>query len=75
MSERDDLLTAAMQLPEPDRLILANQLMDTLPDDMPGLADDSQEFLQELERRSTDHEGAVSWDELRDDLSRRLRQS
>ena len=75
MTTRDDILTAALQLPEPDRLILANQLMDTLPEDLPGLSDDSPEFLEELERRSGDQEGTVSWDDLRDDLSRRLRQS
>jgi hypothetical protein len=41
-----------------------------LPDELPGLADDASDFVEELERRSGDWEGAVPWEALRDELRR-----
>jgi hypothetical protein len=67
---RDEILKAALQLSEADRLAIANELMDTLPEDAPGLRDDDPEFTQELERRSGDLEGSMTWEELREEFRR-----
>jgi hypothetical protein len=67
---RDEILDAALQLPESDRLAIASRLMETIPEDFPGLADDDPEFDAELKRRSGDTEGSISWEELRDELRR-----
>lgn len=69
-STRDDLLDAAMKLSETDRLILANRLLDTLTGDMPGLSLDNPALAEELDRRSGQWEGSVSWEELRQELER-----
>jgi len=67
---RDDILNAALQLSEDDRMVIAGRLLETLPDDPPGLAADGPDFEAELERRSGDWEGAISWEELRDESRR-----
>ena len=46
---RDEILDAALRLPESDRLVIASRLMETLPDDLPGLSDDDPEFAAELD--------------------------
>jgi len=66
--DRKQLFDAALQLTEADRLILANQLLETLPDDLPGLNSDDPQFMDELLRRSGDMEGSAAWEELRDEL-------
>lgn len=65
---RDEILNAALSLPESDRLAIANRLLDTLPEDSPGLSDEDPQFAAELDRRSGDLAGAVPWEELRDQL-------
>jgi putative addiction module component (TIGR02574 family) len=65
---RDEILTAALQLSESDRLAIVNRLLDTLPADAPDLAVDDPDLAEELQRRSGDWDGAVPWDELRDEL-------
>lgn len=62
-----EILQAALQLSESDRLTLADRLLATLPQDFPGLSDDADEFEQELDRRSGDSNGAVRWEDLRDE--------
>lgn len=57
-SNADLILQSALRLPELERLEIANRLMDSLPD-LPGLALDDPELLQELERRAGDLDGAV----------------
>lgn len=66
---RDEVLSAALGLSEADRLAIAVRLMDTLPDDSPGLPDDD-DFAAELDRRAGDFEGAVDWSDLRNELRR-----
>jgi hypothetical protein len=61
---RDEILDAALKLTEADRLLLVSQLMDTLPDDLPGLPDDDPTFLEELERRAKDSDSTISASEL-----------
>lgn len=64
----DEILDAALQLPESDRLSIASRLLDTLPDHPPGLSDDDPQFAAELDRRSGDLTGAIPWEQLRDEL-------
>jgi hypothetical protein len=61
---RDEVLNAALALSKADRLLVATRLMDTLPEDPPGLSWDDPGFLEELERRSQDRESAVPAAEL-----------
>jgi hypothetical protein len=65
---RDEILDAALRLPESDRLVIASRLMETLPDDLPGLSEDDPEFDAELDRRSGDIDESVPWEQLRDEL-------
>ena len=64
----DDIVKAALQLSEQERLDIASRLLETLPDEPPGLSADSPEFFAELERRSGEWEGAIPWEEVRDSL-------
>jgi hypothetical protein len=66
-ASRETILEAALQLPEADRLVIASRLLDTLPEDLPGLSDDDADFAAELDRRSGDWEGSVPWEVLRDE--------
>ena len=67
-SNRDEVLDAALQLSEADRLVIVNRLLESLPEEPPGLALDDAEFAEELERRSGDWDGAVAWEQLQDEL-------
>jgi putative addiction module component (TIGR02574 family) len=67
-SASDDLLTAALQLPEDERLILASRILESVPDEPAGLSIDDPELLQELNRRSADLEGAIPWETLKDEI-------
>ena len=62
----DEVLDSALRLPANDRLLIASRLLATLPDEFADsdLLDDA-EFTAELERRSGDWLGAVSWDDLK----------
>lgn len=60
---RDEILQAPLRLPDADRLAIANQLLETLPEDV----DDDSSFAEELGRRSGNWEGAISWDQLREE--------
>ena len=64
----DEILDAALQLAEGDRLAIVNRLLESLPEDPPGLVLDEDEFANELQRRSGDQEGAVPWEQLREEL-------
>jgi hypothetical protein len=70
-STRDEVLQAALLLPEADRVLIVNRLLDTLPDNLSGIVYDDPEFAAELERRSGDWKGAVPWEELKKELGRR----
>lgn len=60
----DEVLAAALLLSESDRLLIATRLMDTVPDEPPGMCWDDPGFLEELERRSQDSEGSIPASEL-----------
>ncbi|MEX2119898.1 MAG: hypothetical protein WD847_09920 [Pirellulales bacterium] len=63
-ASRDEILDAALKLPEADRLVIVRRLLDTLPDDIAGLSDDDPGFLEELERRAGDTEATIPVSEL-----------
>ena len=67
---RDDLFDAVLRLPEEDRISIVSQLLETLPADAPGWRDDDPNLLAELDRRSGDWDGAVTWEQLRDETRR-----
>lgn len=50
----DEILNAALKLPESERLSIATQLLSTLPSDMVDEFADDEELLEELERRAND---------------------
>ena len=58
------LLEAAMKLPEDERLLLASQIMETLPSEDLTTSLDDLHLLAELNRRFSDPQGAVAWSEL-----------
>ncbi len=60
----DEIIDAALKLPESDRLLIAARLLDTLPDDYPGLSEDEAGFMDELERRANDTEATIPVSEL-----------
>ena len=64
-----ELLDAVLALPEADRALLAEALLDTLAPDLDAASDDALEA--ELDRRFAeairDPAATVSWSELRDE--------
>jgi len=63
-TSRDQIFDAALKLSEAERLLLVSQLLDTLPEDLPGLADDSPLLLDELDRRARDPSPTIPVSEL-----------
>lgn len=55
-SSPNEIIDAALKLPESDRLLIATRLLETLPDDYPSLSEDDPGFLDELEYRAGDSE-------------------
>jgi hypothetical protein len=64
----DEILSAAMKLPEDERLTLAARILETVPEQPGGLSLDDPELVEELRRRSADRAASVSWSTLRDEL-------
>jgi hypothetical protein len=60
----NEIIDAALKLPESDRLLIATRLLETLPDDYPGLSEDEPGFVDELERRASDTEPTIHVSEL-----------
>lgn len=60
----DDILLAALSLPESERIVLATQLLDSVPAGEDLLNEDDSEFFAELDRRSSDLTGAVRSEDL-----------
>lgn len=58
-SSPEKIIDAALKLPESDRMLIAARLLETLPDDYPGLSEDDTGFLDELERRANDTEPTI----------------
>ena len=60
-----EVLDSVLQLPETERLLIVGRILETLPDQIATGELGEDEFLAELERRSGDWQGAVSWAELK----------
>ena len=68
-----NIYQAALQLAEEERLQLAMDLLDSLPgDELPEdetlLSMDDPELIAKLEQRGADEQGAMSWEQLRDEI-------
>lgn len=63
----DEIVTAAIQLPESERLAIVSRLLETMGDkeDFQGI--DDAEFIEEMRRRRDDSTDAVPWSQLRDE--------
>jgi hypothetical protein len=64
------VLSDALSLPEPERLVVLEGLLESLRP--PGLWDvDDPGFSEELRRRSQDAAPGIPWEEVRDQIERR----
>jgi putative addiction module component (TIGR02574 family) len=62
------ILEAALRLSEKERLELAEELYDSLPDSVGLLSLDDPNLLSELDRRANDGSAGIPWEQLRDEL-------
>ena len=60
----EELLAAALELPEQDRVMLATRILESVPDVDQILSEDDPDFFDELKRRSGEITGAISADDL-----------
>ena len=67
---KEEILNAALQLSEADRLVIANRLLDTLSESAPGLALDDPALAAELDRRAGDWENSIPWSDLSQQLKK-----
>lgn len=74
MSSFESILSAASQLPVPDRLRLIDALASSVPDDSPPSL--SPEWLAEIERRSAEVDSGacvpIPWDQVRGELFKKV---
>ena len=63
----DKILTAAIQLPESDRLRIVSRLLETMGDEEHLPSIDDNDFIEEMRRRRDDSSGAIPWSQLRDE--------
>jgi|GEM_PF-1728167 len=59
-----ELLSAALQLSDEERLDLATQILESVPGPVDDLPVDDDEFYEELQRRSRDTAGRVRAEDL-----------
>ena len=64
-SDPETILSAALNLPESQRLALVSRLLDSLPPDDLTVSLDDPRLAEELDRRFADSSGAVPWPELK----------
>lgn len=65
---RDEILEAALQLPESDRLDIADRLLETVPEQMLDVPLDDPAFLDELDRRARDGSVGIPWSQVKSDI-------
>ena len=63
----EEIVSAAIQLPESDRLAIVSQLLETMGDEVQLPSVDDPDFIEELRRRRSDPADAVPWSQLRDE--------
>jgi len=66
MLTREEIFEAVMRLSDADRAELANRILETLPPNDECWSFDDPEFIAEMDRRSGDWNGSITWEELRD---------
>lgn len=67
---RAEILKAALELPETDRMLLAQELMDTIPEESALWSIEDRELLDELDRRLNDGTPGIPWEVVREELRR-----
>ena len=65
---RDQVLEAALQLPDDERLQLAGELLSSVSPEASAWCVDDPEFLEELDRRCQDGTPSVPWSQVRAEL-------
>lgn len=65
--DSEAVLQAALALPESERLVLVNRILESLPEQTPTIFDD-EEFQTELERRANDASEFIPWSQVRKEL-------
>lgn len=63
----EEIVTAANQLSESDRLVIVSRLLETMSDDEDLPSVDDADFIEEMQRRRDDPAGAIPWSQLRDE--------
>ena len=63
----DEIVTAAIQLPESERLAIISQLLETMGDQEQLPSVDDADFISEMLRRRDDPSDAIPWSQLRDE--------
>ena len=66
MTQAEEILEAALNLPEEDRFQLVAQLLESFPQDGFGVSGDDAGLLEELDRRFADSAGTVPLSQLWD---------
>ena len=66
MTQPQEILEAALGLPEDDRFQLVTQLLESFPNDNAGVSLDDVDLLEELDRRFADSDDAVPLSKLWD---------
>ena len=66
MTQAEEILEAALNLPEDDRFQLVAQLLESFPGDDSGVSIEDSNLLAELDRRFADTERAVPLSQLWD---------
>lgn len=66
MTQAEEILEAALSLPDEDRFQLVAQLLESFPNDGFGSSVEDAELLAELDRRFADSEGTVALSKLWD---------
>ena len=59
-----EIIEAALKLSESDRMLIAARLLETLPENYPGLSEDDEGFLDELERRANQTDATIPVSDL-----------
>lgn len=68
MTQTEQLYQDALRLSEEDRLTLADRLLGSLPEGFQTLPGDDTDWHAELLRRADDREGAISGEQLLNQL-------
>ena len=66
MTHAEEILAAALNLPEEDRFQLVAQLLESFPNDGFGASVDDDDLMEELDRRFADSTNAIPLSKLWD---------